>query len=287
MRYGSVGDFIGAGAATGIKGPAAILFAEDDTLLAETIAHHLKLGFPHVILMLPAGIDPPQDGDGRLTAITWAPQALDGVAEALTRLFAALPQDPWIYWGYNAEFLFFPFCEGRRIGELLAFHSEERRSAMMCHVVDLYADDLAAFPDAVSLDRAMFDRSGYYAMQRFRDGVALERQMDIFGGLRRRFEEHVPWTRRRIDRVALIRSDRGLKMRPDLTLNDEERNTVNCPWHNNLTAAVLSFRAARALRSNPGSKWAISDFRWSGSVSFDWSSKQLMELGLMEPGQWF
>ncbi len=124
-------------------------------------------------------------------------------------------------------------------------------------------------------------------MQRFRDGLALERQMDMFGGLRRRFEEHVPWGRRRIDRVALVRAERGLEMRPDLTLSDEERNTVNCPWHNNLTAAVMSFRAAKALRSNPGSKWTVTDFRWSGSVPFDWSSKQLLELGLMEPGQWF
>lgn len=287
MRYGSIGEFIDTGGGTQIKGPVAVLFAEDDGLLAETLAHHLRIGFAHILLMLPEEVGLPEGSDAKVAAIGWSAQAQDAAAQTLTQLFAALPEGAWLYWGYNAEFLFFPFCENRAIGEMLAFHAEERRSAMMCHVVDLYADNLDPFPDAASMERAMLDRSGYYAAQRFREDKALERQVDIFGGLRRRFEEHVPWARRRIDRVALVRTERGLKMRPDLTLSDEERNTVNCPWHNNLTAAVMSFRAAKALRSNPGSRWAVTGFRWSGSVPFDWSSKQLLELGLMEPGQWF
>lgn len=287
MQYGSIGEFIGTGGGARIKGPVAVLFAEDDGLLAETLAHHLRLGFAHIFLMLPEGVGLPEHSDAKVTAIGWIAQAQDAAAQTLTQLFAALPDGAWLYWGYNAEFLFFPFCESRAIGEILAFHTEERRNAMMCHVVDLYTDNLDPFPDAASMERAMLDRSGYYATQRFREDKALERQVDLFGGLRRRFEEHVPWARRRIDRVALVRTDRGLEMRPDLTLSDEERNTVNCPWHNNLTAAVMSFRAAKALRANPGSKWAVMDFRWSGSVPFDWSSKQLLELGLMEPGQWF
>lgn len=287
MQYGSVGDFVGSGSAARVKGPVAVLFAEDDGLLAETLSHLLRLGFAQILLLLPEGVDLPEESPANVTVIGWKAQAQDAVAQTLTRLFAGLPDGVWLYWGYNAEFLFFPFCESRRISEMLAFHSEERRSAMMCHVVDLYADNLNPFPDGASMDGAMLDRSGYYSVQRFRENRALERQVDIFGGLRRRFEEHVPWARRRIDRVALVRSERRLEVRPDLTLSDEERNTVNCPWHNNLTAAVMSFRAAKALRSNPGSKWAVTDFRWSGSVPFDWSSKQLMELGLMEPGQWF
>ncbi len=54
-----------------------------------------------------------------------------------------------------------------------------------------------------------------------------------------------------------------------------------------LTAAVCSFRTAKALRTNPGSRHAIQTFRWPNSVKFDWHSQQLMDLGLMEPGQWF
>ena len=64
-------------------------------------------------------------------------------------------------------------------------------------------------------------------------------------------------------------------------------NTYACPWHNNITAAVCSFRTAKALRSNPGSRFDIQNFRWHNSMPFEWQSQQLMDLGLMEPGQWF
>jgi hypothetical protein len=64
-------------------------------------------------------------------------------------------------------------------------------------------------------------------------------------------------------------------------------NTYACPWHHSLTAAICSFRVAKALRTNPGSRHDIADFRWHRSTQFHWSSLQLMELGLMEPGQWF
>ena len=44
---------------------------------------------------------------------------------------------------------------------------------------------------------------------------------------------------------------------------------------------------AKALTTNPGSRSDIRDLGWSHSVPFEWSSRQLMDLGLMEPGQWF
>lgn len=54
-----------------------------------------------------------------------------------------------------------------------------------------------------------------------------------------------------------------------------------------MSAAICSFRVAKALRSNPGSRHDVDNFRWHKSTRFYWSSRQLMELGLMEPGQWF
>jgi hypothetical protein len=97
----------------------------------------------------------------------------------------------------------------------------------------------------------------------------------------------VPWTRRRIDRIALFRAQPGLKLRDDFTLSDEEMNTYACPWHNNLTSCIVSFRTAKALRSNPGSRFAINTFLWQNSAPFEWHSQQLLDLGLMESGQWF
>ena len=136
----------------------------------------------------------------------------------------------------------------------------------------------------------MLDRAGYYALARpdpANNGHAKERQLDFFGGLRWRFEEHVPPLRRKIDRIALFRSKPGLSLREDFTFSEEEYNTYACPWHNNLTAAICSFRTAKALRTNPGSRFDIHSFKWRGSEPFRWHSQQLLDLGLMEPGQWF
>ncbi|MCB2131463.1 MAG: hypothetical protein KDD96_03190, partial [Rhodobacteraceae bacterium] len=93
-------------------------------------------------------------------------------------------------------------------------------------------------------------------------GAELERQVDLFGGLKWRFEEHIPWARRRIDRIALFRAEPGVRLLPDHRLSVEEGNTYACPWHNNLTAAVASFRTAKALRRNPASRHAVQSFAW-------------------------
>ena len=171
---------------------------------------------------------------------------------------------------------------------MLTFHGEERRDAMLTYVIDLYADDLNASPDAVSLESAHLDRSGYYALARkTSEGHPKERQLDFFGGLRWRYEEHVPANRRKIDRISLFRTKPGLKLRDDFTFNDEELNTYACPWHHNITAAVCSFRTAKALKRNPGSTFDIETFKWHNSALFEWHSRQLLDLGLMEPGQWF
>jgi hypothetical protein len=196
----------------------------------------------------------------------------------------------WLYYCYNAEYLFYPFCETRTVGELLAFHTEERRDAMLTYVIDLYAPDLDRHRNAVCLEEAHMDRSGYYALGRANPANhnhPRERQLDFFGGLRWRYEEHIPAHRRKIDRIALFRAAQGLRLRDDDTFSDEEYNTYACEWHNNLTAALVSFRTAKALKRNPGSTFDIHSFKWHNSVPFEWHSRQLLDLGLMEPGQWF
>lgn len=174
------------------------------------------------------------------------------------------------------------------MGELLAFQTEERRDAVLSYVVDLYADDLGQFPNAVSLDHACLDKSGYYAHGRKGpDGDPRDRQLDFFGGLRWQFEEHVPANGHKIDRVSLFKAKPGLKLRPNHTFNDEEYNTYSCPWHHNITVAVASFRTAKALKTNAGSKHDVHSFNWHNTTKFQWNSQQLLDLGLMEPGQWF
>jgi hypothetical protein len=289
MRHASIADLLARKAASLSTGPLAIVMAEDEVEVDSTLAHLLKAGFRDVVLLAPEGLSVAPDLDHLIHTVTHDVFAEAALPQALNTMMDSL-SGAWIHACYNAEYLFFPFCETRRIREMLTFHSEERRSAMLTYVVDLYAGDLTTHPNAVALDDAWLDRSGYYALARTdpaRNWEPMDRQMDFFGGLRWRFEEHIPWARRKIDRISLFRARQGLRMAPDFTLNDPEMNTYACQWHHNLTAAVCSFRTAKALRTNPGSRQAIQTFRWHNSARFQWHSQQLMDLGLMEPGQWF
>lgn len=289
MRYDSLKAWLAAVQPKPPKGPLALILAEDPVEVDTTLRHHLLTGFTEVVLLAPDEIEIPNALAEQITRVRHDVHAEGALVTAVNQMIEALP-DIWMYYCYNAEYLFFPFCETRTVRDLLAFHAEERRDAMLTYVIDLYAADLDLHPNAVSLDQAQLDRSGYYALARpdpDNNWHPKERQLDFFGGLRWRFEEHIPWTRRKIDRISLFKSKRGLTLRHDFTFSDEEYNTYACPWHNNLTAAVCSFRTAKALKTNPGSRWDIPTFHWRNSTEFRWHSQQLMDLGLMEPGQWF
>jgi hypothetical protein len=289
MKYASLDQFLKTGRVALAKGPIAVVMAEDQAELDTTLQHHMDLGFAQVILLADDGIDLAGEIEARIHRVTYDTHIDNAIVVAVNRLITEAP-GIWIYYCYNAEYLFYPFCETRNIREMLAFHTEERRDAMLSYVIDLYADNLDRFPNAVSLEHANLDRSGYYALGRpdpANHNHPRERQLDFFGGLRWRFEEHVPAPRRKIDRIALFRAKPGLELRPDFTFTDEEYNTFSCPWHHNVTTAVASFRTAKALRTNAGSMFDIKSFYWHNSTPFEWHSQQLMDLGLMEPGQWF
>jgi hypothetical protein len=231
----------------------------------------------------PATFQLPAELSAQIHYVPWDMGQDAATETAVNRVIAAAP-GAWLFYGYNAEFLFYPFCESRTVGEMLDFHAGERREAMLTYVIDLYAGDLSTHPDGVDLDGPFLDRAGYFALAR--EG-APERQLDFFGGLRWRFEEHVAPDRRRIDRIALFQAKPGLRLRGDHTFNEPEYNTYACPWHNNLTAAICSFRAAKALRTNAASRFEVGSFLWPSSERFTWGSRQLLDLGLMETGQWF
>jgi len=287
MRYDDIDDFLSTGKTALAKGPVALIFVEDLVEVEATIRHHLKLEFPAIVLFAPEELALPQDVARQIHRVQYSMQKPGALEAAVNRIIAAAPSI-WLYYCYNAEFLFYPFCESRSVGEMLMFQREERRDAVLTYVVDLYAGDLQTDTEAVSLTDAFIDKSGYYALARKNEvGHPRERQLDFFGGLRWRFEEHIPPARRKIDRIALFRTKPGLHLRADHTFDDEEYNTYSCAWHHNITAAICSFRTAKALKSNAGSTFDIHTFRWHNSTEFGWHSQQLLDLGLMEPGQWF
>ena len=289
MRYANLDMFINTGRAALDKGPVALVFAEDEVELDSTLRHHVDLGFKKVLAFMPRDFAMAEDVAEDVIRIDYDLSAGHSLTHAVNRLIAVAP-GIWMYYCFNAEYLFFPFCETRSIGEMLAFHTEERRDAMLVYVVDAYAGDLDKCPNAVSLEDAYMDKSGYYALARKdpdNHNHPKDRQLDFFGGLRWRYEEHIPKERRNIDRIAIFRAKPKVELRPDHTFTEEEYNTYACPWHHNLTASIISFRAAKALKRNPGSTFDIHTFRWHNSTAFEWHSRQLLDLGLMEPGQWF
>ena len=288
MHFDSLDSILGSGRSVLAKGPIAILFAEDAIEVDTTIRHHLDAGFLRIIVLASPSLDIGVTPGERVIRVNFDALAENAVPVAMNRLIDAC-DGQWLYYCYNAEYLFYPFCEHRSVTEVTTFMTEERRDSALTYVIDLYAGDLWENPNAVSLDDANLDKSGYYALARMKPGTQdpEERQLDFFGGLRWRFEEHVPAPRRRIDRIALFRAKKGVHLRPDHTFTEPEYNTYACPWHNNLTAAICSFRTAKALKRNPGSTFDIDTFKWHNSAPFDWHSQQLLDLGLMEPGQWF
>jgi hypothetical protein len=289
MHYKSMTEFLALGVQNLPSGPVALIFAEDEVEIEATVRHHLLCGFDAIVLFIPDRFHLTGATPELVTRVNHDTSVDGSVPQAVNAVIPRM-HGRWLYYCFNTEFLIFPFYESRSVNELLTFHAQERRSAMLTYVVDLYASNLETAVYGVNPNDAFMDRVGYYALARKDAENGYEpkdRQLDFFGGLRWRFEEHVPYDRRKIDRVSLFRAKPGLELRNDFTFNDEEYNTYACPWHSNITACVASFRTTKALKLNPGSNDAIQNFLWRESVEFEWSSRQLMDLGLMEPGQWF
>ncbi|MCD9149182.1 glycosyltransferase family 2 protein [Pseudophaeobacter flagellatus] len=289
MMHSSLDDFLKQHKALLVTGPVALIFVEDDVEIASTLRHHLQSGFTTVVALMPDAFDLPRDIKSKVHRVPFDCSAPEHVFAAINQVIRAATPGCWLYYCYNTEYLFFPFCETRTVTEMLTFHREERRAAMLTYVIDLYAGDLTQHPNAVSLETAYLDKSGYYAQSRnnAQGNAPRERQLDFFGGVRWRQEEHIPPDSRKIDRISLFQAKGGLVLNANHTFNAQEYNTYACPWHHNLTAAICSFRTAKALKRNPGSNFTINSFRWHNSTPFEWHSRQLLDLGLIEPGQWF
>lgn len=261
-------------------GPIAFIRDEDGVKLSSTIAHLRLLGFPNIVVI---GHTAPTIETDFIFALIHPSKE---TTEYLNALMDQL-EGRWIYFGHNAEYLYFPFCEGRSIMDAAQFIEEERRESVFSTTVDLYQSDIDRNDQNNNRGDAYFDVDGYFSKDRFEGQTRLDRQVEIYGGLKWRFAEHIDWTRQRIDRICFFKARRGLRLDQRGLFNDPEMNTISCPWHENMTFCVASYRVAKSLMNNPGSTYEIESFLWDRSKKFEWSSQQLMELGLMEPGQWF
>jgi hypothetical protein len=149
MKYTSVDQFLTTAAGVLANGPVAIIMAEDEIEVDTTLRHHIAAGFDPVLLLADDAIDLPAEIEAKIHRIRHDVHADSALMTAVNQVIEAAP-GVWMYYCFNAEYLFHPFCETRNIREMLAFHTEERREALLSYVVDLYAPDLARHPNAVS-----------------------------------------------------------------------------------------------------------------------------------------
>ena len=165
MRHASLAALLDRKADALRQGPVAVVMAEDAVEVDSTLAHLLTSGFRDVVLLAPEGVEVSAVHEARVEIAVhdvFAEAALPAAMNAMMDRLAGV----WLHCCYNAEYLIYPFRETRSIREMLTFHAEERRAAMLTYVIDLYAGDLTAQPDAVSLTDAWLDGAGYYAIDR-------------------------------------------------------------------------------------------------------------------------
>ncbi len=138
MQYNSLSDFMAQGRDALAKGPIALIFVEDEVEIDSTVRHHLDAKFNSVIVLMPDAFALAGDVADAVHRVSYDMARGDTLVAGVNALTEAAPGQ-WFYYCYNAEYLFFPFCEVRTIGEMLQFHHEERRDAMLAYVIDLYA----------------------------------------------------------------------------------------------------------------------------------------------------
>ncbi len=198
----------------------------------------------------------------------------------LNTLIAALA-GRWLLWLWNGEFFVFPYGENRTLGDLTAFLSDERRPSVFTYVLDLYGNDLPGPLEDPADEELCFDRIGYHA---FPQG---EHELRVSGGLGWRFAEFGSRDMEQIGRASLFRANRDILMDRRYVFADAAYNSVQCKWHHSPTAAMMTLRRSRRIMAHPDFHAVREKLMWAGSERFDWTSRQLLELGMIEPGQWF
>lgn len=198
---------------------------------------------------------------------------LNNVFEALT--------GQWVIWLWNGEFFVFPYGETRTLPDLTAFLGDERRVSFYTYVLDLYDRELPTPAEDPQQAPLYFDRIGYHAFPK--DG----QQLRLFGGLGWRFEEFLPAALQPIGRTALLKLAPGIELDRELLFGQSVYDSVSCPWHHNPTGAVMSLRRSRRVLAHPQFPKVADKLIWAGSTRFEWNSRQLLTLGMIEPGQWF
>ncbi|MEM6932201.1 MAG: hypothetical protein AAF526_01310 [Pseudomonadota bacterium] len=258
-------------------GVLTVLFCEDAAYVSATLDRALSQRPAHILCIgRTSGVED-HEHVTMIRADLADRFARDGIINRIIDRF----DGRWIHWINNGDFFFYPWCESRSLGELAAFLADERRPILFSYGLDLYARELPAKNADPRLVEMWFDLRAYHAFPEE------NRRLAIFGGLGWRFEELFLPAWRQIGRAALFRAEKGVHIGKDMVFEDDVYVSVSAPWHNSPTGAVMSLRRTRHLFASPEFVDVQERLFWPGSHKFEWTSAQLLDLGMIEPGQWF
>lgn len=260
------------------NGVVTVLLCESALHLRATADHAVRHGTTAIVAIGTASV---ALGDPGVPVIRIGEDPGDRNAPALISAAMEALEGRWVLWLWNGEFFHFPFCETRALGDLTEFLESERRKLIYTYTLDLYADPMPGAESAPQNVPMHFDRIGYYAFPE------QDQTLRVYGSLCWRFEEIAPKWMRQIGRASLVKAERDMRLGPDLHFDDPAFASVSCPWHRSPTAAMMSLRSARRITSHPDFAMRRDSLIWHGSVPFEWTSRQLLDLGMIEPGQWF
>lgn len=286
-------------------GPVAILLCDGDLMACASASWAVRRGAAALIALGPEGtvrraLESARNSGLSGGAAAGAAVGPVGRAEAplwLSALGRAL-DGRWVLPLFNGEFPAFPWFETRSLADLAAFQDGERRRGVGGWVVDMHAPGLAEAaeaddPDWAPPDRTLFDLGGCFALTGPAEpweaegaGPVPPEAPRLYGGVGWRHQERFARPPR-LDRTAFFRVARGMTVDETFRQGDPKADGLSGAWHRSPTMAVMSFRTARALLSQPEVAADPPDLAWSGARSWGWSSGELLDAGVIEPGQWF
>ena len=152
--------------------------------MRSTVAYHLMRGFRSILVFIPQSIVHPEVFATEVPTIRYDTLDKEAVECAINPILHWAP-DTRMYYCYNVEYLFYPFCKTRSIGEFLAFNTQEELATLVTFIIDLYAADLDQNPNVVCTQTAQIENSGYFAQTQVDPGhhnLPEERQLGFLVG---------------------------------------------------------------------------------------------------------
>ncbi len=268
----------------------ALIFCVDHFVVQETIEHHLKIGFDHVILFTPTFNK--LIANEKVIQFEAEISSRDEAWKIICEHYSKLRRN-WIYWGLNGEYLYFPYCETRSIKDLAIFLTEERRNSAFGFIVDAYSRNINQDQHGISFDNTGIDTKNYFSLPAEFDFLEdfeeeeRKRFIEIHGGLKWRFIEHTSNDNTKVSSTIFFNLHNDFSIDENGLVIDKEYYSHSCAHHKSPTTAVVSFRTVIDLLHNPNSRAAVRNLNWVGTETFNWSSPQLLRLGFIETGQWF